>query len=116
MGRYVPWELLYYGLRLDLHRAHIRMAQASVPVPMNGLTVWTNYYTPGEFARAFAGEFEVRHTSALGLFMPPPYLIGLRQRFPALIDKLARLDELLGAKPILRNAGDHFLIVLRRKN
>ena len=116
MGRYVPWEVLYYGLRGDFRRAGVRLARTSVAVPMNGLTVWTNYYSPREFAHAFEEEFETMHVRALGLFMPPPYLIGLYNRFPRIMNILAWLDETLGARAAIRNAGDHFLIVLRKKH
>lgn len=116
LGRYVPWEILYYARRGDFKRVGVRFARASVPVPMNGLTVWTHYYAPREFARAFADEFELMSVRALALFVPPPYLIRVREKFPRAVGWLERIDHALGAKPFFREAGDHFLIMLRKKN
>jgi hypothetical protein len=51
---------------------------------------------------------------ALGLFVPPPYLQAFAERHPALVRTLERVDDAIGAWPGLRNAGDHFLIVLSK--
>ncbi|MCS7221667.1 MAG: class I SAM-dependent methyltransferase [Anaerolineae bacterium] len=114
IGRLCPWELAYYLLRGDLQRASVRYARAAVPVSLNRQTVWTRYYTPREFYRAFADEFELIGYRALGLFLPPPYLIGVVERWPRLGAVLGWLDDRLGAWPLLREAGDHFLMVLAR--
>ena len=116
LGRYVPWEILYYALRGDFQRLRVRFKRESVPVAMNGLRVWTNYYTPREFVRAFTNEFELLSLCALALFAPPPYLIHMYEKFPRTVAWLERLDRLLGYKPLFREAGDHFLILLRKKN
>lgn len=114
IGRLCPWELFYYLLRGDLQRVSVRYARAAVPVSLNCQTVWTRYYTPREFYRAFANEFKLISYRALGLFLPPPYLIGIIKRAPWLGTTLGWLDDHLGAWPLLRDAGDHFLMVLAK--
>jgi len=113
IGRYCPWEYLYYRWRRP-ERARIRASVGRVPVSMNRHTIWTAYYRPREFYAAFASEFALVEYRALSLFMPPPYLVHWHDRFPRLLERLGRLDDLTGGWPGLRNAGDHFLIVMRR--
>ena len=115
IGRVCPWEIALYTSRGDLARARVRFARARMPVPLNGHVVWTRYYTPGEFGRAFRGAgFRRVALRALGLFVPPPYMQAFAERHPALVRTLERVDDAVGAWPVLRNAGDHFLIVLSK--
>jgi SAM-dependent methyltransferase len=116
IGRMCPWELAYYALRGDWNRARLRSASQAVPVNLNHHRVWTRYYSPREFYRAFAGEFELDGYRSLGLFLPPPYLVRSYERAPALFAPLAWLDERLGSWPLLRDSGDHFLMVLTRRD
>jgi SAM-dependent methyltransferase len=112
MGRVCPWELVYYTLRGRWARARIRSARGVVPVNLNRFTVWAAYYTPREFYRAFAPHFELTTYRALGLFLPPPYLLRTYERHPRLSALLGWLDARLGQWPVLRDGGDHFLMVL----
>jgi len=116
MGRHCPWERAYYAARGDRSRARLRDERVAVPVNLNRHTVWTRYYTPGEFYHAFAREFELTHYCALGLFLPPPYLVRWYERGRALFAPLGWLDDRLGSWPLLRNSGDHFLMVLTRRD
>lgn len=115
IGRICPWELAYYLLRLRPRRALVRFARHMTAVNLNGHTVWSRYYTPREFYRRFAQEFELVKFQALSLFLPPPYLVGFYERAPRLNRALAWADDNLGAWPALRAAGDHFLMILRRR-
>jgi ubiquinone/menaquinone biosynthesis C-methylase UbiE len=116
IGRVCPWEIGLYLAKGDFARAGVRFARQSVAVPLNGHTVWTRYYTPGEFQRAFAGAgFHPVSLRALGLFAPPPYLQAFAERHRGLIGALQRADDLAGGWPLLRSAGDHFLIVLQKR-
>jgi SAM-dependent methyltransferase len=115
IGRVCPWEYAYYAARRDWPRAKLRCARASVPVNLNQQTVWTSYYAPREFYRRFAAEFELKYYRALALFLPPPYLIRLYERGRPLFAPLGWLDDYLGALPFIRDAGDHFLMVLTKR-
>jgi SAM-dependent methyltransferase len=115
IGRICPWELVYYALQGKWERARIRSTPAVVPVPLNQHVVWTRYFTPREFFRPFASAFQLTSYRGLSLFVPPPYLIRIYERFPALGAVAGWLDDHIGALPLLRNAGDHFLMVMTRR-
>jgi 2-polyprenyl-3-methyl-5-hydroxy-6-metoxy-1,4-benzoquinol methylase len=115
IGRICPWEYGYYMLRGRPARAKVRGTRGVVAVNMNKHTIWAFYYTPHEFYRAFAPDFALSGYQALSLFLPPPYLIGLYERARPLCNALGWLDDRLGALPLLRDMGDHFLIVMTKR-
>jgi SAM-dependent methyltransferase len=115
IGRICPWEIGLYGARRDLARMRIRFADDFVAVPLNGHVVRMRYYMPRAFEQSFerAGFTRVS-LRALGLFAPPPYMQAFAERHRTLVHTLERVDDAMGGWPVLRNAGDHFLIVLRK--
>jgi SAM-dependent methyltransferase len=115
IGRVCPWEIAGYALRGQFRRATVRFARRAVPVGLNQRTVWTRYYTPRAFARHFAPAFALTTYRALALAAPPPYFDGFAARHPRLADALWRLDDRVGALPVLRDMGDHFMLVLTRR-
>ncbi len=115
IGRTCPWEVVLYAMRGDWRRATIRYARELVPVPLEGGTVWTRYYSTAEFERIFGSAGFTRISlRALGLFSPPPYLDAFAARHPALVAALQRTDDIAGTWPPFRSWGDHFLIALRK--
>lgn len=115
IGRVCPWELGHYLLRGRWARARVRYARGAVPVSMNQRTVWTSYYSPREFYRAFRGHFSLTHYRGVCVFAPPPYLTWVRERHALWHQRLWRLDRRIAGWPLLRAIGDHFLMVMRRR-
>ncbi|MBE1161895.1 class I SAM-dependent methyltransferase [Dyella acidiphila] len=115
IGRICPWEVGHYALKGRFKRALVRAARGATAVGMNRHTIWTYYYLPREFYRAFAPHFALTEYRALSLFMPPPYLVDYYRRRQAWCERLGRLDDRFGALPLLRDMGDHFLIVMQRR-
>ncbi|HEY9130288.1 MAG TPA: methyltransferase domain-containing protein [Dyella sp.] len=115
IGRICPWEVGHYALRGRFRRAGIRAARGATAVGMNRHTIWTYYYLPREFYRPFAEHFSLHNYRALSLFMPPPYLVDYYRRKREWCERLGRLDDRFGALPVLRDMGDHFLIVMHRR-
>jgi SAM-dependent methyltransferase len=115
IGRYCPWEVAHYLRRGRWARAKVRFARDVVPVGMNNHTIWTRYYAPREFYRAFEPHFTLEHYRGLCVFAPPPYLAGVRDRHPRLHQRLWRLDRRVSGWPLIRGMGDHFLIVMRKR-
>jgi SAM-dependent methyltransferase len=115
IGRICPWEIALYAARRDWRRVRVRFAPQLTPVPLEGRTVWTRYYAPAAFERAFvrAGFARVARRG-LGVFAPPPYLQAFADRHRRATAALQRLDDTLGGWPGVRALGDHFLVVMRR--
>jgi ubiquinone/menaquinone biosynthesis C-methylase UbiE len=115
IGRICPWEIGYYALQRNPARIRVRFATNMVPVNMNKRVVWTNYYTPREFYRAFETQFTLEEYRGLCVFAPPPYLTAVKARHLRLYERLWRLDRRTAGWPLLRNLGDHFLLILRKR-
>ena len=115
IGRFCPWEIAHYLRRRRWARAKVRFARKVVPVKMNNHTIWTRYYGPREFYRAFNRHFTLEHFRGLCVFAPPPYLTWVREKHPRLHEWLWRLDRRVCGFPVIRGLGDHFLIVMRRR-
>jgi SAM-dependent methyltransferase len=115
IGRVCPWEIVHYVGRRRWQRATVRFERGTVPVRMNGRTIWTRYYGPREFYRAFRRHFTLEHLRGLCVMAPPPYITWVRERHPRLHETLWRLDRRIAAWPLLRGLGDHFLIVMRKR-
>lgn len=116
MGRYCPWEMTYYALRGDFRQARRRLPRVMVPVELNKGIVWTAYYTPREFFHSFEQEFQLVSYRGLNVFLVPPYLIRWYKQARAAMQPLIWLDAHLGAIPVVRDGGDHFLITMRKKD
>jgi SAM-dependent methyltransferase len=114
IGRVCPWEVGYYLLRGRWARAGIRYAPDFVPVKLNQRTIWTHYYRPREFYRHFQREFALREYRGLSLFVPPPYLTWMKDNHARWHERLWKLDRRVSGVPLLRDMGDHFLIVMVR--
>lgn len=115
IGRICPWEVAHYAARRQWARVKVRYAGKAVPVGMNRRTIWTRYYAPREFYRSFAPQFELAHYRGLCVFAPPPYLGSVREQHRRAYQWLWRLDRRTAGWPLLRNLGDHFLIVMTRR-
>jgi ubiquinone/menaquinone biosynthesis C-methylase UbiE len=115
IGRICPWEIAHYLRRGRWARAAVRFARGVVPVGMNNHTIWTRYYGPQEFYRAFKSRFMLEHFRGVCLFAPPPYLVSVREKYPRWYRWLWRVDRQMSGTPLLRSMGDHFLIVMRKR-
>ncbi|MGH2347748.1 MAG: class I SAM-dependent methyltransferase, partial [Chloroflexota bacterium] len=101
INRFHPFESAWYALHGDLKRATRRWngyAEGTVS-PTLPDRVPTYYYTPRAFARRFGPGFRVISCRALLLFLPPPYLAHLGERYPRVWRWAARLDQSLGDWP-----------------
>jgi SAM-dependent methyltransferase len=115
IGRICPWELAHYLRRGRWARAKVRFARNVVPVGMNNHTIWTRYYGPREFYRAFDSDFTLEHYRGLCVFAPPPYLTWVREKYARWHERLWRLDRRVSGWPVVRGMGDHFLIVMKKR-
>jgi 2-polyprenyl-3-methyl-5-hydroxy-6-metoxy-1,4-benzoquinol methylase len=115
IGRICPWEIAWYAGKRQWPRIKVRFARQLVPVSMNGHTIWTRYYTPREFYKEFLSSFTLAHYRGLCVFAPPPYLTQIREQYARLHHWLWQMDRAAAGWPLLREFGDHFLIILRKR-
>lgn len=115
IGRFCPWEIAHYLRRGRWVRSTVRFARGVVPVTMNNHTIWTRYYGPREFYRAFNQHFTLEHFRGLCVFAPPPYLTWLREKHAHWHQRLWNIDRRVAGWPLLRGMGDHFLMVMRKR-
>jgi SAM-dependent methyltransferase len=115
VGRICPWEISHYLRRRQWARVKVRFARGAVPVGMNKHIIWTRYYRPREFYRAFEEHFALAHYRGLCVFAPPPYLTSIRERHLRPYESLWQVDRRVAGWPVLRELGDHFLMVMKRR-
>jgi hypothetical protein len=93
-----------------------RLIDLGCAIGMNKHTIWTRYYTPREFYRAFEHDFTLDHYRGLCVFAPPPYLTSIRDEHPRFYERLWHIDRRTAHWPLLRSMGDHFLIVMKKRS
>jgi SAM-dependent methyltransferase len=115
IGRICPWEMACYACKREWLRLNVRFASDFVAVPLGQERIWTRYYSPGEFERPFrAAGFRRVSLRALGVLVPPPYMVAAAERHPGVTSALQAIEDRIAWWPAVRSIGDHFLIVLRR--
>jgi SAM-dependent methyltransferase len=111
MGRYVPWEWLWFV-------AHGRPKTAFRRLDADGaLWAGAKIYYPSvpTVCKAFAPSFAVRRVSALGALIPPPYTeqsLGRFRRLILALDWMERRCETVWPLPRL---ADHYLLEIERR-
>ena len=114
MNRYCPWEIFYYSTRFDFKNVFRRSKEEGIDAVLGSGIVRTYYFTPAQFAGYFEKHFKVRKIYTLGLFTPPPFLIGIYRRFKPLVELFMKTDKLLKGIFPFNRAGDHFIIILEK--
>jgi SAM-dependent methyltransferase len=114
MNRYCPWEIFYYSIRFDFKNVFRRLKKNGIDAVLGNGIVRTYYFTPARFAGFFEKQFKVRKIYTLGLYTPPPFLIGIYRRFKLLVKSLMKADELLKGVFPFNRFGDHFIIILEK--
>lgn len=114
MNRTCPWEIFYYLIRFNFKNVFRRSKKEGIDAALGNGLVRTYYFTPSKFALFFKKQFNVRKIYTLGLFTPPPFLIGIYRRFKPLVKLLMKLDELLKGVFPFNRFGDHFIIIFEK--
>jgi hypothetical protein len=76
--------------------------------------VQTYYHTRAAIMAAFLQSFEIEKQFALGVCIPPPYLHGIT-RYQKFFNVLLNCEKVMAGWPLLRNWGDHVVIILRKR-
>jgi len=118
MNRWCAWEMAWGTVHLRPGEAFRRLGRGWVDAGLASsegrLSVPTQYYRPGTFARAFAPHFRLQAVRALPVLLPPPYLDHLVARHPTLFARLAAAERHLRDWFPFHSLGDHFLVTMVR--
>ena len=83
IGRVCPWEIARFLARGDWARARIRFSPHLEPVPLNGRTVWTRYYTPSGVRTGISrSRVRARVAAHAGSVRSPSVLAGIHGAAP----------------------------------
>ncbi len=74
------------------------------------------YHSPQHIVSAFRPRFQVKQIVGLSVSSPPPAARRFIEHYPRLTSFLERFDESVEKFPLIRSIGDHFMIVLKRRN
>jgi len=115
INKFCPWEIFYYLLKFDKKTSLRRFAKGGLDANLNGETIRTFYFTPKEFAMYFKNEFVIEKIYSHGLYTPPPYLSGVYNKLKPVVKVLMKIDEIIKGVYPLNRFGDHFIIIMRKK-
>jgi SAM-dependent methyltransferase len=110
MGRYVPWEWLWYLFRGERRKAWRRLRPGGIG--WRGLTI--SYPTPAQMKAVLQPHFKVTRLAPLGVLLPPSYAATWLDRSPRTLTALARLERSAQRASILASVSDHFIVEATR--
>ncbi|HVN77718.1 MAG TPA: class I SAM-dependent methyltransferase [Terriglobia bacterium] len=113
IGRFVPWEIVWFLARGDPRKA-VRRFRGHMVRPLEAGTLVVQYFSVKEMANLLAPQFKLRKWKGIGICVPPSYLEPWARRFPRLTKALAEFDGWFGSVPILRSMADYALLEFER--
>jgi SAM-dependent methyltransferase len=109
MGRFVPFEILWFLAQGKPRRAFHRLLDARTHyASTTGIVVRRPVVS--EIRRQMQPSFRLLGWKGIGIVVPPSYAEPLAIRFPRTMNRLARIDGVLGPLPVLRNMADCVLL------
>jgi ubiquinone/menaquinone biosynthesis C-methylase UbiE len=115
LSRFSLWESISFGLRGQFLKATRRFARNGALADVHGEKVWVHYYTPPQVAASFGRYFVPIESYGLNIFSPPPTSRRANALLGPLVLFLEWLDKIACTVKPFYAMGDHFVIVLQRK-
>ena len=113
IGRFVPWEILWFLAHSDPVRA-VQRLRSGTSRAVEGGQLKVQYPSVRDIARVFAPSFRLRKWRGIGVTVPPSYVEHWASRFPRTTRALAAVDDRLGDLPVFRNMADAVLLTFER--
>lgn len=114
MGRFVPWEILWFLAHRDTKKA-FRRFQSSSTFSLEGGPLTVQRPSVKELARIFGPAFRLRQWKGVGITVPPTFLEKWAGRVPRVVRSLAGLDRALEYIPGFRSMADCAVIELEHQ-
>jgi ubiquinone/menaquinone biosynthesis C-methylase UbiE len=109
------WETVSYIARFEWRNASRRLRASAPSTGFIGTTFPVYYYTPQATTTAFSPYFERIQIVGLSIVSPTPQSTRFVNRHPTLARTLVAIDGCIETVPFFRSAGDHYIIVLKKK-
>ncbi|MDZ7289824.1 MAG: class I SAM-dependent methyltransferase, partial [candidate division KSB1 bacterium] len=113
-----PWEIGYHLLHLQpaeaFRRWRGRTGARGIPVLLGNRKIQARFHSRADVITAFSPLFDLEKQFAFGLFVPPPYLHAMA-RHQKLFGVMLRCEGLMVEWPLLRNWGDHLVMILGKR-
>jgi ubiquinone/menaquinone biosynthesis C-methylase UbiE len=109
MGRFVPWEIVWFVARGEPRKALRRLRRNNVRSADSG-SVRIHRPSVREVTRIMSPGFRLRRWSGVGIAVPPTYTENRMRHFPRVIRGLAGIDRLIGGLPFFRRLADCVLL------
>lgn len=113
LGRFVPWEILWFLMHGDTGKA-MRRLRVNGCCDADASALKVHYYSRPGIVRSFAPEFRLCRWKGLGIALPPSYMENWARRFPKVTSALDGADRLLGSLQGFRNMADFVLLEFER--
>jgi|GEM_PF-310389 len=114
-NRWCAFEVVGYALTGQFVRAFGRTGRP-VRVGSSRFCVDIFSYSPSTFAGIFASWFTRETTLGVPALLPPSDLVAYAEKFSRHFDRLDRWDRAAAGRWPFRLLGDHFLMVMRRRD
>jgi SAM-dependent methyltransferase len=108
IGRFVPWEMVWFLAHGHLAKALHRL-QKGQGTPQGG-PVSIRRPSVEQIARIFGPWFELRRWKGIGIAVPPSYMEHWACRFPRATTTLAAFDARVGSVSPFRNMADQVIL------
>jgi SAM-dependent methyltransferase len=109
LGRFVPWEILWFLMHGDKSKA-MRRLRVSGSYDLEAGTLKVHYYSRTSIVQSFAPEFRLCSWAGLGIALPPSYMESCARRFPKVTNALDVADRLLSSVRGFRNMASFVLL------
>lgn len=110
MGRYVPWEWVWFLARGEGRKAFRRIGKQGTP--WRGLAI--HYPTPAQMTRALRREFTDIVRAPLGFALPPTFAWRSIENSPKLFSLLTAVERSVHRFSAFASLADHYVVEARR--
>ncbi len=115
MPKFCLWESIYFTFKFQFKNIFRRWTTGSVEAGLQGASVKTWYYRPGQ-VRSWAPKFFQVSIKPIGLALPPSYLQQYFSKHKRFLWRLNKLEKKVNTWSSFSGVSDHYLIDLKLKS
>jgi ubiquinone/menaquinone biosynthesis C-methylase UbiE len=112
LGRFVPWEIVWYGAQGKRNKALHKLRGDRIQVTESGIEV--QLPSRKELVELFAPDFQLRSWKGIGIAVPPSNMDRWARNVPMIVQGLGWVDRAISRAPVFRNWGGCILFEFER--